>query len=115
MSREEQDEADATDTLQAYKEALDAAYRGEESIEAIYPWAIGTAREQWVTQYLFEREQGWTSTGSTSTEVTDVDIDGDRASVVACVDVSQVEVVDENGESVIAADRLPQNPRRLCA
>lgn len=104
----EQDEAEAIATLKSFNAALDAASRGEESIEVIYPWAVGTAREQWATQYLVYREQGWTITGDTTVEVTDIDVEGDQASIVACADVSQVEVVDENGESVLADDRLPQ-------
>lgn len=104
----EQDEAEAIATLKSFNAALDAASRGEESIEVIYPWAVRTAREQWATQYLVYREQGWTITGDTTVEVIDIDVEGDQASIVACADVSQVEVVDENGESVLADDRLPQ-------
>lgn len=108
VSAAEQEEADVIATLEGYREALGAATRGEDSIEAIYPWAIGAAREQWVTQYLLYRERGWTITGEAMVDIVEVDIEGEHASIVACSDVADVEALDEEGESVIADDRLDQ-------
>ncbi len=106
LSEEEQDEADATAALQAYRTALDAAMTGDASIERIYPYATGTAREQWITQLMSYDAQGLTITGETQLDVVDVSVDGDTAEVVACVDVSDTDVVDEDGSSVVPEDRL---------
>lgn len=108
VSAAEQEEADVIATVEGYRDALGAATRGEDSIEAIYPWATGTARDQWVTQYLLYRERGWTITGEAMVEIFEVDIEGEQASIVACSDVSDVEALDEEGESVLSDDRLNQ-------
>lgn len=108
VAAEGQDEADAADTLLAYQGTLDAVGRLEEPVEALYPWAVGTAREQWVTQLMFDREQGLTVVGETTLEVVEVTIDGDQATIVACADVSGLDVLDAQSESIVTDDRLPQ-------
>jgi hypothetical protein len=104
MSAQEQDEVDITTTLEDYTAALDSAKNGESSIEVIYPYASGTAREQWVTQVMAYDAQGLTLTGETSLEVVDIEIDDDAAEVVACIDVSNTDAVDQNGQSVVPED-----------
>lgn len=106
LSAEEQDRADIAETLQLYTRALDEAFNGDASVEAFYPFARDTAREQWVTEVMAAEAQGITSTGVTDLEVLEVSVNGDSAEAVACADVSAVEGVDENGDSIIAEDRL---------
>ena len=106
LSAEEQDEADIEETLQLYTRALDDAFNGDASAEGIYPFARGTAREQWVTEVMAAQAQGVTSTGLTELEVLEVTVDGETAEAVACADVSAIEAVDEDGDSVIAEDRV---------
>ena len=106
VDAEEQDEADIEETLQLYTRALDDAFNGDASAEGIYPFARGTAREQWVTEVMAAQAQGVTSTGLTELEVLEVTVDGETAEAVACADVSAVEAVDEDGDSVIAEDRV---------
>ncbi|MDQ3357850.1 MAG: hypothetical protein M3520_03110 [Actinomycetota bacterium] len=106
MSAEEQDEAHVEETLQLYTRALDDAFNGDASVEGIYPFTRDTAREQWVTEVMGSEAQGITSSGVTELEVLEVSIDGDTAEAVACADVSAVEAFNENGESIIAEDRL---------
>ncbi|MCE0485495.1 hypothetical protein [Ornithinimicrobium sediminis] len=108
LSDEEQDRADVEATLQAFNAALARATTGEESIEGIYPFSRDTAREQWVTEVMAAEAQGITFTGGTDLEVLEVMIDEETAEAVACADVSAVEAVDEDGESVIADDRLDE-------
>lgn len=106
LSAEEQDRADIEETLQLYTAALDAAFNGEASVETIYPFSRETARDQWVTEVMAAEAQGHTSTGMTDLRVVEVSIGGAVAEAVACADVSAVEAVDENGESLISEDRL---------
>ena len=106
LSAEEQDRADIAETLQLYTRSVNEAFNGDASVEAFYPFARDTAREQWVTEVMAAEAQGITSTGVTDLEVLEVSVNGDSAEVVACADVSAVEAVDENGDSIIAQDRL---------
>jgi hypothetical protein len=108
LSAAEQDEADIEETLQRYTQALNEAIIGEESIEGIYPFARDTAREQWVTQVMAYQAQGVTFSGLSELEVLDISADGDGAEATACVDVTDVKAVDENGDSFIAEGRLDQ-------
>jgi hypothetical protein len=109
LSAAEQDEADVKETLQRYNRALDDAFNGDASVEAIYPFSRDTAREQWVTQVMASQAQGTSSTGLTELQMIEIDVDGDTAEVTACADVSDVEVVDETGDSVVAEDRLDRS------
>lgn len=104
----ERDEADVKETLVAYNKALNRARIGEDSIEEIYPYSRDTAREQWVTQLMAYEAQGITITGLPVMELLEISVDGDTAEAVACVDVTQVEAVDANGDSVITEERLDQ-------
>lgn len=105
LTEAEQDEADIQETLQAYSAALDQAITGQESIEAIYPYSRDTAREQWVTQVMAYEAQGITSSGTTDLEVLEISVDGDTADAQACVDLSDLEAVDANGDSFVAEGR----------
>ncbi|USQ77779.1 hypothetical protein [Ornithinimicrobium cryptoxanthini] len=106
QSAEEHDQADIKETLELYTGAMTAAFNGEASIEEIYPYTKGTAREQWTTEVMAAEAQGYTFSGETQLEVLEVSVDGDSATVLACADVSTVEAIDENGDSIIAEDRL---------
>ncbi len=106
LSAEEQEQADIDETLRRYTQALDHAFNGDASVEGIYPFSRDTAREKWVTEVMGAEAQGITSSGMTELEVLAVSVDGDTAEVVACADVSDLEAVDENGDSIIAEDRL---------
>lgn len=106
LSAEEQDQADIEETLVAYSNALDRARIREDSIEGIYPFSRDTAREQWVTQLMAYEAQGITLTGLSELQLLEISVDGDTAEAEACVDVSPVDAVDANGDSVIAEERL---------
>lgn len=106
LSPQEQDEADATAALVEYHRVLDAVAQGEAEIEALNPVAIGTAREQWITQFMLYREQGWTQEGEVVLEVLEVThVDEDQVDISTCSDVSGVDVLDEDGESIVTVDR----------
>lgn len=106
LSAEEQDQADVEETLTLYTRALDDAFNGDTSVEGIYPFSRDAAREKWVTQVMASEAQGTTSTGLTELEIVEVGVDGDTAEVTACADVSDVEVMDENGDSIVPDTRL---------
>ena len=106
LSAEEQDQADIEETLVLYTRALDDAFNGDESVEAIYPFSRDAAREKWVTQVMASEAKGTTSTGLTELEVVEVSLSDDAAVVTACVDVSDVEVMDKSGNSIVPETRL---------
>lgn len=106
LSAEEQDQADIEETLHLYVSALDDARTGEASIEEIYPYSRDTAREKWVTQVMAYEAQGITIEGNVDLEVVDISVEDDFAEVIACADVSGTDALDENGESIVPADRL---------
>ena len=91
-----------------YTRALSDAFNGDASVEGIYPFSRDVAREQWVTQVMYSETQGFTSTGLTELEIVEVTVDGDTAAATACVDVSAVDVFDEDGQSIITEARLDQ-------
>lgn len=106
LSAEEQDEANIEETLVLYTRALDDAFNGDESIEAIYPFSRDAAREKWVTQVMADQARGFTSTGLTDLEVLEISVTDDSGEVTACADVTDVDVMDENGDSIVPDTRL---------
>lgn len=113
LSPEEQDEADIEETLVLYTRALDDAFNGDESVEAIYPFSRDAAREKWVTQVMADQARGLTSTGLTDLEVLEVNVADDSAEVTACADVTDVDVMDENGDSIVPDTRLDRTLMNL--
>ena len=113
LSAEEQDQADVEETLKLYTRALDDAFNGEGSIEAIYPFSRDAAREKWVTQVMSDQAQGITSTGLTELEMVEVSVEEDTAEVTACADVSAVDVFDKDGDSILPADRLDRTVKEF--
>ncbi|SOC51233.1 hypothetical protein SAMN05421879_10191 [Ornithinimicrobium cerasi] len=109
LSAEEQDQADIEETLLAFDEALVDALTGQESIEGIYPYSRDTARDQWVTQVMAYDAQGVTFSGVTDMEILEISIEGGTADVVGCRDVSALEAVNSDGESIITDVRLDQS------
>lgn len=99
LSPSEQDEADIEATVLAYAVALSEAYAGGD-IEGIYPWSRDVARDQWTTQIMAEREQGLTISGLTDVDVTEIEIDGDQADALACIDYSEISVSDADGQDI---------------
>lgn len=108
LSAEDQDEAAIELTLQAYTKALNDAFNEEASIEVIYPYSRDTAREKWVTEVMAADAQGIAFSGLMEVELLEVSVEGPTAEAVACLDVSAVQAVDGDGNSVIAQDRLGQ-------
>lgn len=106
LSAEEQDQADIEETLTLHIRALDDAFNGDASVEAIYLFSRDAAREKWATQVMASEAQGATSTGLTELEMVEVSVDGDTAEATACADVSDVEVMNEDGDSIVADSRL---------
>lgn len=106
LSAQERDEADIEGTLQAYTKALNDAFNGDASIEEIYPYSRDTAREKWVTEVMAADAQGLSFSGSMEVEMLELSVEEATADAAACLDVSAVDAVDEDGDSVLAQDRL---------
>ncbi|MFB9732812.1 hypothetical protein [Ornithinimicrobium kibberense] len=102
----EEDEADIEETLQLYTVALSDAFNGDGSIEGIYPFSRDAAREKWVTEVMAAKAQELNFSGTMDVEALEVTVGGETAEAVACLDVSAVQAVDADGNSVITEDRL---------
>lgn len=100
LSPGEQDKADIEETLTLFTRALDEAYNGSASIEGIYPYSRDNARDKWITEVMAAEAQGLSVTGTTTLEVLEVSVNGDTAEVLACLDVSELQVADKDGNSI---------------
>lgn len=84
------------------------------SIDDLSSVASSQALAQWYSNLTDMRAKGWTSHGKTSVEILDVKAPstGSVFQVETCVDVSQVNVVDLEGKSVLAPDRSIRSEQR---
>jgi hypothetical protein len=75
--------------------------------ERLRPFLTEKLFESELTSYEQLAANGWHGVGSYSFEMSpqDVDLTAGNVSVYVCDDRSQIDVLDANGESVVAADR----------
>ena len=84
----------------------DLAANPDKSVNLIDPIARDQARAQSRVRLATYAEKGWVQTGEVS--VSDVKVttsDGKAFNVVACVDVTEVDFLDEQGKSQVSPDR----------
>lgn len=104
----------ARETFESYVEATNAVdFSDPESAEPVYAWLTGDAlaseRESVTTSHAEERERSGMAV-VTLTEPAEMDLDVPTVTLNSCVDVSDVEIHDASGESVVSEDRLPVQP-----
>lgn len=104
------DEEAAAEAATLFTDVLDSIARNEVSHEELRNVALGEVHDRWQAQMRHYREQGWTATGTTSLAIEGVEIEGDTARIVACYDVSDFDVVDTNGDSIIREGRPDLSP-----
>ncbi|WP_460817716.1 hypothetical protein [Microbacterium petrolearium] len=109
FASEEEAFAAAEETYRAYVEATNRAKPDDPaSAELIYEWvaddALSASREEFTTAAA----EKWTRSGTAVVDQiapNDASDDLREVTLDVCVDVSDVDVVDENGESLVPADR----------
>lgn len=101
--------AAAEATYRAYVDALNAVDLSDPAtFEDVYAWTTGEFSANERQTFSEMHADGWTVTGQTElTRVTPLDVTPNAESwtIAVCVDVSDVELTDENGTSQIAPDR----------
>ncbi len=102
--------AAAEATYRAYVDALNQVDLADpETFEAVYAWTTGDANAGARESFSQMHADGWTVSGHSSIiETIPVDAtlsDAVRVSVISCLNVSEVELVDDNGESMVSPDR----------
>ena len=110
FANEEEAFAAAEETYRAYVDALNQVDLSDpETFEAVYAWTTGEANAGEKKSLSRMHADGWTVQGDTLiTEVAldSFDDDGNPAVVLdICADVSDVQVLDSSGLSVVGPDR----------
>jgi hypothetical protein len=114
FASEEEAFAAAEETYRAYVDALNNVDLSDPAtFEDVYAWTTGDANAGEKKSLTEMHAQGWTVEGSTEVVSLDpVSYDAPSETVVidACVDVSDVTVRDQDGNSMVAAERPSTQP-----
>lgn len=115
-SEEEALEA-ARATYEGYIEATNQVDTSDlESAEDVYKWLTGDALSDARTTYSEAHADATSRTGDsvvTLVEINEVDLERSEVSADACLDVSDVDVLDVDGESIVTDDRAPVQAIRV--
>ncbi|WP_261167256.1 hypothetical protein [Microbacterium sp. Marseille-Q6965] len=99
----------AEQTYRAYVEALNGAdLQNPSTLEPVYNWLANGALEATREEFTTMSASGWTKTGTTVASFVEPvpgSFRGSALSLNACLDVSDVEVLNTDGTSVVSADR----------
>ena len=117
FSTEEEAFAAAEETYRAYVDALNQVDLSDpETFEGVYEWTTCEANAGERRSLTTMHADGWRVSGDTAIQSLDLG-SADRYSGVVtlhvCSDVSAVDVVDENGASVVATDRPTAQASRV--
>ena len=98
------------ETYRAYVDALNQVDLSDpETFEAVYEWTTGDANAEARATLSEMHADGWSVSGASIPAVVEPrSLGGSRLSevnVAVCLDVSGVQLVDANGQSVVTADR----------
>ncbi|MBW9108808.1 hypothetical protein [Microbacterium ureisolvens] len=111
FSSEDEAFAAAEETYRAYVDALNQVDLSDpETFEAVYSWTTADASAGERRSLSTMHADGWTVTGQTvvqSVELESIETEPGAVRIAVCSDVSAVDVIDESGSSVVAADRPP--------
>lgn len=99
--------AAAEATYRAYVDALNQVDLSDPStFEEVYRWTTGDANAEARESFSQMHADGWKVTGRTKYDsMTVVDSATLPITIAVCVDVSEVDVVDESGQSVVPSTR----------
>jgi len=114
---EEEAFAAAEETYEAYIDALNQVdFATPATFEPVYALLSGTASESTRTAFSEFHAKHVRMTGATrydSFTRVSADLVRGTVNVDVCVDVSEVDVLDASGTSIVSADRPPRQPMRL--
>lgn len=111
--------AAAEETYRAYVDALNQVDLSDpETFEDVYAWTTGDANAGARESFSQMHADGWTVTGTSGySNFVGTDFDpGDSDETVkadVCLDVTNVDVLDAGGESVVPNDRRDRQPATL--
>ena len=107
LTPEQQDLRSAEEAITQYWRVIDeAASDPTQSLNVLATVARSQALAQWQTTLTADRGKGLTQQGlSVVRDAEAVTKDGKTYTVIACLDVSAVDVVDADGKSVVRSDR----------
>lgn len=112
FATEEEAFAAAEETYRAYVDALNQVDLSDpETFEAVYAWTTGELNASDRKNFSAWNADGYAKSGealiasAAGSSVRDLESETPMVELDACYDVSGVEVVDQNGESVVGADR----------
>lgn len=107
LTPEEQDLQDAGDAVTQYWRVIDkVASDPTVSLNILATVARSQALEQWQTTLAEFRTKQWKQAGASAvSDLVPSTTDGDSFTVTACVDVTDVDVVDNAGKSVVVESR----------
>lgn len=107
----------ARETYEAYIEALNAADPAQpETIEPMYEWLEDDALAAARVEFTGMTAEGWSKSGDAVVTLISPHSFSDSDPIVAadvCLDVSNVEAVDENDTSVVHEDRSDTQPMQI--
>lgn len=112
---EEQAFAAAEETYRAYVDALNQVDLSDpETFEPVYALTTGEANADFRKSFSQMSADGWTVDGvSVPTVVEPGEATSTSASLLICIDVSAVTVVDHHGQSQVHADRRDVQPMTI--
>lgn len=111
--------AAAEETYRAYVDALNQVDLSDpETFEDVYAWTTGDANAGARESFSQMHADGWTVTGKSSFDnftgqVFNADEEDGVVTAVVCLDVSDVDVLNESGKSVVPEDRRDRQPAEL--
>lgn len=101
--------AAAEATYRAYVDALNQVDLSDpETFEEVYAWTTGTANAEERKSLSSMHAEGWSVGGDSVVELiapAEFDIESRQGTLVACLDVSGITLVDAGGESMVSSDR----------
>lgn len=101
--------AAAEETYRAYVDALNQVDLSDpETFEAVYAWTTGEANAGEKKSLTTMAADGWSVSGATRvTSIDDLSFEAEANEIVleVCTDVSSVNVLDQNANSVVSPDR----------
>ncbi len=97
----------AEETYRAYVDALNQVdLRDPKTFEPVFAWTTGDALATDKKSFTAMHADGWQMTGKSRVEsVRGQEVVGDNITAVACLDVSDVAIVDAEGVSQVEPDR----------
>lgn len=109
FSSEEEAFAAAEETYRAYVDALNQVDLSDpETFEGVYEWTTGEANAGARKTFTQMHADGWVVDGPTVIDLVEPSTEqaeDESVSLDICLNVRQVTLVDEHGESVVAPDR----------